>query len=212
MTPTGSTSILIERLRAAPAARGVSLAAATISREEVAWTRAQLIDHQASVAARLAGLSRPPRVAAALPSGPEFTAVQLGCLQAGAMFLPMPHTLTAREARHYLALLPPDLVVAEGASAAIYRDAGATDIVDFGHLCAGPLTIRETPTGTCPPDARMLQFTSGSTGRPRGALITEQNLLANLARWAARSRSNTSARHRRSTTPTGLSRPATSGG
>jgi acyl-CoA synthetase (AMP-forming)/AMP-acid ligase II len=93
----------------------------------------------------------------------------------------MPHTLTAREARHYLALLPPDLVVAEGASAAIYRDAGATDIVDFGHLCAGPLTIRETPTGTCPPDARMLQFTSGSTGRPRGALITEQNLLANLA-------------------------------
>lgn len=170
-----------DRLCAAAVGRETSVA---VGNEDLFWTFGELVQRAEAAAGSLAGAGRPLRVGVALPGGPEFTALQFGCLRAGALFVPMPVLATEREARHYLALAEVDLLVADPDTS--YRAAGAEFIIGLEALCAGQLAGRlEDHRKDLGEDSRLLQFTSGSTGRPQGILLTEANLLANLHQAAA---------------------------
>jgi len=164
------------RLCAAAADRKAAVA---VGREGLSWSFDELVQRAELVAGRLADAPATRRVGAALPSGPEFTALQLGCMRAGVLFVPLPHDVTAREAGHYLDLAAVDLLVVAGADSVMGVSAGSG--VTFTDLCEG----RYTPgVGGARQDftdgIRQLQFTTGSTGLPQAALLTEQNLLASV--------------------------------
>lgn len=170
-----------DRLCAAAADRKSAVA---IGREDLFWTFEELVQRAEAVGRSLQTLAHPPRIGVALPGGPEFTALQFGCLRAGALFVSLPDQATVREARHYLDLAAVDLLVAERPGS--YLAAGAEPVVDFEALCEGRFEVvldstREDFGG----DSRHLQFTTGTTGRPQGVLLTEANLLANLQQSAA---------------------------
>ncbi|MEE2888030.1 MAG: class I adenylate-forming enzyme family protein [Planctomycetota bacterium] len=168
------------RLCAAAAGRKSAVA---IGREDLFWTFEELIQRAEAVGRSLQALPEPPRIGVALPSGPEFTALQFGCLQAGALFVSLPDQVTVREARHYLESAAVDLLVAE--TPAAYQAAGAEPVVGFEALCEGRFEVE--PDGSradLGSDSRHLQFTTGTTGRPQGILLTESNLLANLQQSA----------------------------
>jgi acyl-CoA synthetase (AMP-forming)/AMP-acid ligase II len=174
--------MLLARLRAAWALRPDTIA---VSREDVAWTFAELVQRTEALATRLEGEARPLTIAAALPGGPEFTALQFACLAAKRMFAPLPVLATDRERRHMLGLLPSHVVIVlDGNTAARYRDSGARTIL-FDEVEQGKLMVhrRRDPTPTEDPRlamASLVQLTSGTTGRPVGVLLSEANLVANL--------------------------------
>jgi acyl-CoA synthetase (AMP-forming)/AMP-acid ligase II/acyl carrier protein len=134
---------------------------------------------------------------AALPSGVAFTTVQLACFAAGAIFVPIPHRSTEREAHAFLDLVDPDILVVNCVTeqaGAIAACPGSTLVVTFdpsvppggrrsvvtweqARSCDG----RVRPAGSwLPRETRTVQFTSGSTGRPKGILVSNENWLATL--------------------------------
>ena len=113
-------------------------------------------------------------VAAVLPSGPGFTAAQLACLEAGAVFFPLPLRATAAEHAKALAALAPDAVLVRPADAAPIRDALAAlgqdaPLHDPDAPDDAPLAPRRAPA--LPPEATMVQLTSGSTGTPKPVVL-----------------------------------------
>ncbi len=170
-----------------------------ISREGLAWTFGELRARADRIADLLRGLDRRPVVLAALPSGPEFSALQLSCLNAEALFVPLPAEARPREAENYLGLLHGDLLVhADPKTAALYEqarerlDLPKTCTLDFGSLLALPRASDLQHLLTAPSanvacqdwegrDPCLVQFTSGSTGRPKGVLLTQDHLRSNLA-------------------------------
>jgi acyl-CoA synthetase (AMP-forming)/AMP-acid ligase II len=188
-----------QRLRVAAAACPEKIA---VSNEVLALSFADLVRRAEQFGAWLARGAPRPLVLIALPGGPEFTAVQLGALAAGAIAAPVPERTTTHEARAYLRLLRPDVAVVGSLAAArgllaalpattelvsVADPAGAAippyRVVSWDGLVreAGPqAAARELPSTTC-----LIQFTSGSTGLPKGVLISDANLLANLDQNAA---------------------------
>jgi acyl-CoA synthetase (AMP-forming)/AMP-acid ligase II len=168
------------RLRAAAAGRETAVA---VGREGLEWTFGELIQRAEAVAGKLSNSGRPLRVGVALPGGPEFTAMQFGCLRAGALFVPLPELATQNEAQHYLSLAEVDVLVADPSTA--FAALGSPGFVDFDSLCADDC---EVVAGDCSvdfgADTRLLQFTTGSTGRPSASLVTDSNLVANLQQSA----------------------------
>ena len=103
--------------------RSVSAAAAklrpdviAVSREDRAFTFAELERRASAIAVVLGSFGRGVYVAVAVASGPEFTAVQLACLKAGVLFAAMPEQATEREARCHLAPGNPRPRIAHGRS------------------------------------------------------------------------------------------------
>jgi acyl-CoA synthetase (AMP-forming)/AMP-acid ligase II len=171
--------MLRSRLHAAATGREESIA---ISREELAWTFGELERWTNTLTMRLSNTSRPPKIAAGLPGGPEFTALQFACAAANTLFAPVPARATQRELRHILQLVPCDFVVVpDRAGGELYGKAGAQTIL-FEELARGERIPppREDAADPRLQNARLLQLTSGSTGKPHGVLLTEDNLIANL--------------------------------
>jgi long-chain acyl-CoA synthetase len=127
-------------------------------------TYADLDDASAQVAAMLKdrGIEPGDRVGLMCPNVPEFAIHYYGALRAGAVIVPMNPLLKEREVEHY--------VTDSGAKLVLYPDTDYSDHTpDFG------VAERE------PDDTAVLLYTSGTTGKPKGAQLTHQNLIRNVA-------------------------------
>jgi acyl-CoA synthetase (AMP-forming)/AMP-acid ligase II len=171
-----------------------------IGDEESALTFAELVARAEAIARWL-----PERavVMLALPGGAAYTAAQYGAFGARAVAAPIPDKSTAREARGFLEVVRPDVVLVASlrAQAPLLEalDAPAVVVAGDGDVALGALPgghrvvrLADVLAGTAarphagaggglPQEARMVQFTSGSTSTPKGVVLSERNLLANLA-------------------------------
>ncbi|MDE4133250.1 amino acid adenylation domain-containing protein [Phaeobacter sp. QD34_3] len=136
------------------------------------FSRAGLLAAVAGYAAALAPY-RGARVILMAATGPEFVAGFLGCLQAGAIAVPVPAAIRRARLR------------------AIAEDCAATGLigrVTAGLVAAAGLT-RISPVSapayqwadSRAEDLAFLQYTSGSTGRPKGVRIRHGDIARNAA-------------------------------
>ena len=149
-----------------------------------------LDEASARAASWLAGLGIAPgdRVCLMMPNVPEFPELYYGILRAGAIVVPMNPLLKAREVEYYLTDSGAALALAwhgvAGEATEGARRAGANLVIIEPEDLAG--TLRRSarapaPADRAPSDTAVILYTSGTTGEPKGAELTHDNLLRNIA-------------------------------
>ena len=160
-------------------------------------TYRQLSDRVARVAGALegAGVRRGDRVAVALKNRVEFLELLFGVARLGAIFVPLNFRLSAREVGYALADSGSQLVVAQEATREAVGRAVAESERDLPLLLvdgpqAGYATWRDSAdpravTLVEPSEPVSIVYTSGTTGPPKGAVITHDNVAANVQNYLA---------------------------
>ncbi len=153
---------------------------------------ADLAEGSARMAAALAGLGVQPgdRVAAQVEKSPEAILLYLGCVRAGAIFLPLNTAYTAAEIEYFLGDAEPRVFVCDPATrerlTPVARKAGVAHVVTLGVQRDGELA--ELAAAASPhfadvacnrDDLAAILYTSGTTGRSKGAMLTHDNLASN---------------------------------
>jgi 1-acyl-sn-glycerol-3-phosphate acyltransferase len=148
-----------------------------------------------AAALRRAGVLPRQTVAIMLPTSPEYFAVYLGILRAGAIPVPIyPPARASQLEDHVLrhagilanaqatlmVTVPEALVVARLLQA---RLPALRHVVTAAHLTAGGAGMPAEVTVQAD-DIAFIQYTSGSTGNPKGVALTHANLLANIRAMA----------------------------
>ena len=155
----------------------------------VSWNYGELQQRVGAIATQLAEFTQQP-VMLAFPAGLDFVAACLGCLQAGAISVPVP--LPGRHQglerwQHVLTDAQPRAVVTTAEQLPQVR----SQVEALGDLLAHPVVCIKPQGGVSdqvlpkveifPDDIALLQYTSGSTSQPRGVMISHRNLMHNLA-------------------------------
>jgi long-chain acyl-CoA synthetase len=143
-------------------------------------TYQQLQEHVSAAAGALARLDRGQRrpVMLLVSSGPDWAPALFGILRAGLVAVPLVPDLGQQSLGAAAAATQAQLIVCDGATAAIAASLAGVRQVDVTSLWSAPA---QTSTPTAAPDElALLAFTSGSTGQPRAVELTHANLLANL--------------------------------
>jgi fatty-acyl-CoA synthase len=151
-------------------------------------TQGQLWDRVEQLTRRfhLCGLRAGDRLAWLGLNHPMQVAALMACARLGAIFMPLNFRLAAAELQQ---------VLNDATPAWLVHDAGHADVA---AVLRGPdrlsqhelLTSADVQEVACPPTDGdtpvLLVYTSGTTGRPRGALHTQEALLANAraSQWA----------------------------
>ena len=142
--------------------------------------------------------SAPLVVYIALPSGPEFAALQIGIVESGCIAVPIPNKLTTSEAARYFDVIRPDWLCVPSLSesqpilAALTESQniislsdptsthGNLSVIEWRDMVGRRSRLGPTSERVRPPDGTsMVQFTSGSTGEPKAILLEKKHLLAN---------------------------------
>ena len=160
-------------------------------------TYRELEERVSRVAGALRGRGIRPgdRVAVALKNCPEFLELLFGTARLGAIFVPLNFRLSAEEVGYALSDSGAALVVAQEATHEAVGDA----ILQSGRelevlLCDGPdagyaawrdgaQSVPAEPVA--PTDPVSIVYTSGTTGPPKGAVITHDNVAANVQSYLA---------------------------
>ena len=157
----------------------------------------ELADRVARVAGALegAGVRRGDRVAVALKNRVEFLELLFGVARLGAIFVPLNFRLSAQEVGYALADSGSRLVVAQEATREAVGRAVAESEREIPVLLvdgpqAGYAAWRDDAdprdaTHVEPSDPVSIVYTSGTTGSPKGAVITHDNVAANVANYLA---------------------------
>lgn len=127
------------------------------------------------------------RVAVQVGKSPEALALYLGCLRAGAVFLPLNTAYTAPELAYFIGDATPAMVVvdpaAKGAdfmagSDAVLMTLGSDGTGSFADEAPNQPDTHD-PTPRKGQDLAAILYTSGTTGRSKGAMLSHDNLLSN---------------------------------
>ncbi len=136
------------------------------------------------------GVESGDRVAVQVEKSADALLLYLGCLRAGAVFLPLNTGYTGPELAYFLGDAEPRVFVvdpaAETAADGIRRDAGVAHLATLGPGGAGSLAAaangaeeRFTDVARTADDLAAILYTSGTTGRSKGAMLTHGNLASN---------------------------------
>ena len=160
--------------------------------EGLRWSYADLVAESGRYAAALVGLGVAPgdRVAVQVEKSPAVIALYLGCVRAGAVFLPLNTGYTPAEIAYFLGDAEPALFVCDpGKLDALKPVAEQAGVKQVGTLDAeGEGTIAAEAAGQTgdfadvarsPDDLAAILYTSGTTGRSKGAMLTHDNLSSN---------------------------------
>jgi fatty-acyl-CoA synthase len=145
-----------------------------------AWSYAVFADrvsHMARALKSQLGVRRGDRVAVLAMNHPDYLTLLYACARLGAMLVPLNWRLAAPELRFILSDADVSAVfVAQPFEASIDRRIVAFDsLADL--LAAGSGDGREPDVDWATP--LLLVYTAGTTGRPKGAVLTQEALLAN---------------------------------
>jgi fatty-acyl-CoA synthase len=135
-----------------------------------------------------AGVRRGDRVAVALKNRPEFIELLFGVARLGAIFVPLNFRLSAAEVSYALTDSESRLVIAQEAT----REAVEVDVEtilvdgpDAGYVAWRDAADPRDAEPVAPSDPVSIVYTSGTTGSPKGAVITHDNVAANVQNYLA---------------------------
>ena len=127
----------------------------------------------------------------------EVIFLYLGCLRAGAVFLPLNNNYTSAELDYFIEDAKPHVIIAGPGDAAVsglakqhriknYLTLGPDHKGSLFESIAGIFKEQSFPDCCCEDnDVAAIIYTSGTTGRSKGAMITHGNLRANATSLAA---------------------------
>ena len=141
------------------------------------------------------GVKPGDRVAAQVEKSPEALLLYLGCVRAGAVFLPLNTAYGTAELDHFIGDAEPSLVVCDPARREalrpIAKQAKPRAIETLDAQGAGSLAGKAAGASSefedaprAPADLAAILYTSGTTGRSKGAMLTHGNLASNAVTLA----------------------------
>ncbi len=136
------------------------------------------------------GVAKGERVAVQTDKSVNAVCLYLGCLKAGAVYLPLNTAYTPAEVSYFLTDARPKLLVARPESRAALENVAAAAGVAHLHTMdaegGGSLAqaaadqAEDAPTAVmASDDLAAILYTSGTTGRSKGAMLTHRNLSSN---------------------------------
>jgi malonyl-CoA/methylmalonyl-CoA synthetase len=136
------------------------------------------------------GVTPGDRVAALVEKSPEALFLYLGCVRAGAVFLPLNTAYTPSEVEYFLGDARPTVLVTDPARrqsligiAAAHGIRHVETLAADGSGSFADLAADQPDDGTDiergPDDLAAILYTSGTTGRSKGAMLTHRNLRSN---------------------------------
>ncbi|NEQ47702.1 MAG: AMP-binding protein [Leptolyngbya sp. SIOISBB] len=167
------------------------------------WSYAELALRVDAIAVQLAEFANQP-VMLALPAGLDFVAAFLGCLQAGAISVPVPlpgrHQGLARWLHMVVDAQPQAILTPVDQLTKVQRQlASVAQKIAHPIACMAPrMTLASAKVAVGQPEycipklvndallpergsaIALLQYTSGSTSQPRGVMVSHSNLMHNL--------------------------------
>ena len=152
----------------------------------------ELDARSAQFAQALADLGVEPgdRVAAQIDKSGEAILLYLGCLRAGAVYLPLNTGYTAAEIAYFLGDAEPRVAICRPKVEAEFRkiasEAGVPHVETLAADGNGSITDKAAAAGASfgvvprgKDDLAAILYTSGTTGRSKGAMLTHGNLTSN---------------------------------